>query len=138
MRENDWQWGVTVQQEVMPRVSVEVGYARRWFKGVTRDRQPDRDAGATTTRATITAPSDPRLPDGGGYPITLYRGRRPAAATAGAELHHVRDRLRSGARPNYWHGVDFTLNARTPLGADVLRSAPAPAARSRTLRDRLS
>ena len=35
VRENDWQWGITVQQEVMPRMSIEVGYARRWFKGVT-------------------------------------------------------------------------------------------------------
>ena len=43
VRENDWQWGVTVQQEVMPRVSVEVGYARRWFKGVTvTDNLADR------------------------------------------------------------------------------------------------
>ena len=30
-RPNDWQFGVSVQQEVMPRVSVEVGYYRRWW-----------------------------------------------------------------------------------------------------------
>src|SRR5687767_11218645 len=35
VRENDWQWGVTVQQELLPRLSVEAGYARRWFQGVT-------------------------------------------------------------------------------------------------------
>ena len=33
VRQNDWQWGINVQQEVMPRVSVEVGYNRRWFHG---------------------------------------------------------------------------------------------------------
>ena len=33
VRQNDWQWGVTVQQEVIPRMSVEVGYSRRWFYG---------------------------------------------------------------------------------------------------------
>ena len=27
----DWQFGVSVQQEVMPRVSAEVGYYRRWW-----------------------------------------------------------------------------------------------------------
>src|SRR5207244_13302287 len=29
VRTGDWQYGVSVQQEVMPRVSVEVGYLRR-------------------------------------------------------------------------------------------------------------
>jgi hypothetical protein len=31
IRPNDWGPGVSVQQEVMSRVSVEVGYFRRWF-----------------------------------------------------------------------------------------------------------
>src|SRR5688572_7401276 len=33
VRQSDWQWGVTLQQEVLPRVSAEVAYNRRWFKG---------------------------------------------------------------------------------------------------------
>ena len=52
MRENDWQWGLTVQQEVIPRVSVEVGYARRWFKGVTVTDNLDAHAGSSTTRTS--------------------------------------------------------------------------------------
>ena len=32
VRESDWQFGVSVQQEVLPRVGVEVGYNRRWFQ----------------------------------------------------------------------------------------------------------
>src|SRR5688572_13544112 len=31
VRPYDWQFGVSVQQEVMPRVSVEAGYYRRWW-----------------------------------------------------------------------------------------------------------
>ena len=35
VRPSDWQVGVSVQHEVLPRVSVEVGYFRRWFQGFT-------------------------------------------------------------------------------------------------------
>ena len=31
VRPSDWQIGVSVQQELLPRVSVEVGYYRRWL-----------------------------------------------------------------------------------------------------------
>ena len=31
VRPYDWQFGVSVQQEILPRTSLEVGYARRWF-----------------------------------------------------------------------------------------------------------
>jgi hypothetical protein len=70
VRENDWQWGLTVQQEIIPRVSIDVGYNRRWWHGFTvtdnTARTPDE-----YTAWTINAPVDPRLPGGGGYPITM-------------------------------------------------------------------
>ena len=70
VRQNDWQWGITLQQEVIPRVSAEVAYNRRWFKGnkVTDNtlRGPE-----DYEPFTILAPQDPRLPGGGGYPIAL-------------------------------------------------------------------
>src|SRR6185503_20059118 len=31
VRPNDWQWGINLQQELMPRVSLDVGYNRRWW-----------------------------------------------------------------------------------------------------------
>ena len=34
-RPSDWQIGVTLQQEILPRVSVEVGYTRRWLQNFT-------------------------------------------------------------------------------------------------------
>ena len=71
-RPSDWAFGVSVQQEIFPRASVEVGYYRRSFTMFT--------TGGTTTdnlaispsdiaSYTITAPRDPRLPGGGGYTI---------------------------------------------------------------------
>src|SRR5688572_4315957 len=114
VRGNDWQWGVTVQQEVIPRVSVEVGYARRWFKGVTVTdnlaRTPDE-----FDSYIVTAPSDSRLPDGGGYPIRQYVVK--AANASEAAQNYVTFQTDFGPeQTNYWHGVDFTLNARTRWG----------------------
>ena len=114
VRENDWQWGVTVQQELLPRLSIEAGYARRWFQGVTVTdnlaRTPDE-----YDSYVVTAPSDPRLPGGGGYPITIYV---PTAAAAGeAARNNITFETDFGPeRTNYWHGVDVTLNGRLRQG----------------------
>jgi hypothetical protein len=114
VRENDWQWGLTVQQELLPRLSIEVGYARRWFRGVTvtdnQARTPDE-----YNSYTITAPSDPRLPGGGGYPVTVYVAT--AAAAREAAQNYITFQSDFGPEEtNYWHGLDVTLNARTRWG----------------------
>ena len=114
VRENDWQWGVTVQQELRPRVSLEVGYARRWFKGVTvtdnTSRTPDQ-----YDSYVITAPSDSRLPGGGGYPIRIYQATNAALAIPAS--NYITFQTDFGPEEtNYWQGVDLTLNARTRWG----------------------
>ena len=81
VRENDWQWGVTVQQQIIPRMSIEVGYARRWFQGFTLTDNLNRSP-ADYDSFTITAPVDSRLPDGGGYPVTMYAVKPAASAIA--------------------------------------------------------
>jgi hypothetical protein len=115
VRENDWQWGVTVQQELFPRMSVEVGYARRWWHGFTLTDNLLR--GPEDYEAwTITAPSDPRLPNGGGYPINLYTVTQ-AAANRGAQNIITFDGDYIGDdHQNYWHGFDVTFNARLRQG----------------------
>src|SRR5262249_35066651 len=64
----DWQIGASVQQELLPRVSVEIGYFRRWLQNflVTDNLSV---LPAAFDRFSITAPADPRLPGGGGYVI---------------------------------------------------------------------
>ena len=61
VRPGDWQYGVSVQQEVLPRVSVEIGYNHRWLTNfVVTDNllQAPSDFG----QFAITAPTDSRLP----------------------------------------------------------------------------
>jgi hypothetical protein len=114
VRENDWQWGLTVQQELLPRMSIEVGYARRWFKGATVTdnlvRTPDE-----YDSYEITAPSDARLPGGGGYPIRVYVPT--AAAAREAAQNYVTFQTDFGPeQTNYWHGIDITVNGRLRQG----------------------
>src|SRR6185436_9280232 len=35
IRPSDWQFGASVQQELLPRVSVEIGYFKRWLQNFT-------------------------------------------------------------------------------------------------------
>ena len=65
-------WACTVQQEVAPRVSVNVGYFRNWWGNwyVVDNRATSL---ADYTPFSIMAPVDPRLPGGGGQSISgLY------------------------------------------------------------------
>lgn len=115
VRENDWQWGLTLQQQLLPRVSIDVGYARRWFRGFTVTDDQARNP-SMYDAWTITAPTDPRLPGGGGYPITLYT--QTAAAAALPARNYITFEKDFGARQtNYWQGVDVTVNARLRQGA---------------------
>jgi hypothetical protein len=62
VRPGDWQYGVSIQQEVLPRVSIEVGYNRRWLTDFTLT---DNRAQAATDfgQFSIVAKDDPRLPE---------------------------------------------------------------------------
>jgi carboxypeptidase family protein len=113
-RRYDWQWGVDFQQEVAPRVSVDVNYNRRWFGNYTvTDNQALNPSDYEPW--TINAPVDERLPGGGGYPITMYMPT--AAAAARAPQNYVTFETDFGdARVHYWHGVDFTVRARLGVG----------------------
>jgi len=114
VRPSDWQWGVTVQQELLPRVSMDVGYSRRWFHGVQVTDNVNRDP-SQYVAYTLIAPQDSRLADGGGYPITLYVPTNAAAAVAAQNL--IRAETDFGPeRKNYYDGVDLALNARLRQG----------------------
>ncbi len=114
VRPNDWQYGITVQQQLIPRVSLDVGYSHRWFKGVTVTDNINRDP-SQYDKYTVIAPSDARLPDGGGYAIDVYVPTAAAAALAASNL--VRFETDFGPeRKNYYDGVDVTLNARLKQG----------------------
>src|SRR6185503_18727941 len=68
-RDHNWQFQTGIQHELAPRLSVDYGYYRTWFGNfvVTDDRAIGP---ADFDTFSITAPSDPRLPGGGGYTVS--------------------------------------------------------------------
>ena len=94
-RSYNWEFTTSVQQEIIPRVSLDVQYARRWY-GNIRVMDDLAATPASYSPVTITAPADSRLPDGGGYTLT---GRSLSPTVARAKLlHHVVEQLRQADR----------------------------------------
>ncbi len=105
VRPNDWQYGITVQQQIIPRVSVDVGYSHRWFKGVQVTDNVNRKP-SDYVSYTLTAPTDSRFDGGGGYPITVFVPTNAAAAIAAQNL--IRP-----SRPTSARSVRTTMTAST-------------------------
>jgi hypothetical protein len=110
----DWQVGVAVQQEVLPRVSIEVAYNRRWWGNYTVTDNQAITPGMYDTY-TVVAPSDSRLPDSGGYPIRLWT-LKPEFAGLTARNYVTFETDFGPARTHYWHGIEITGTARTRWG----------------------
>jgi hypothetical protein len=114
VRPSDWQFGASVQHEVLPRTSLEVGYHRRWFQGFTvTDNLASTPADYTPF--TFTAPLHPSLPDGGGYSVTGLNPR----ANFSAATNYTTFTSDYGDQYQYWHGVDVNVNARLRNGLVV-------------------
>jgi hypothetical protein len=112
VRPRDWQFGASVQHEILPRTSIEFGYARRWFKNFFVFDNINMSP-SDFQLSTITAPRHSGLPDGGGYPMSYYFLRAGANTAVQNRYTFASD---YGDWTNYWHGVDFTVNARLRQG----------------------
>jgi hypothetical protein len=118
VRTHDYQTEVTLQQEVLPRVSVDLGYTHRTFHGFMVTDSLGRNFQTDWVSYDITALSDPRLPGGGNYPITVFLPNT-AAATQNF-LTRERNVGKDGEeRKAYYDGVNFNVNARMQNGLFV-------------------
>jgi hypothetical protein len=113
IRPYDWNFGMQVQQELFPRVSVDVGYFRRSFGNFT---VTDNRAFAPSDfdRFSIVAPSDPRLPGGGGYVVGELYNVRPEKF--GQQDNFVTMASNYGKRSEQWNGVEVNFTARVRNG----------------------
>jgi hypothetical protein len=118
-RPYDWQFGVSVQHEVIPRVSVEAGYYRRWWPIYDGADATDNILWSAQDfgQFSVRAPSDPRLPNGGGYLISDLYNITAAAATRAENVRYAANSFGSYSR--YWDGFDITFQARLVNGLNV-------------------
>ena len=118
VRPSDWQVGVSIQQQLLPRISLEVGYFRRSITHFSGANDVVSDNLLTTAASydsfSVTAPSDPRLPGGGGNVISGLYDVTPALfgqvngfSTWGSNF---------GDEYSRYNGVLINLSARTRSG----------------------
>jgi hypothetical protein len=112
-RAYNWEFGANVQHELISRVSVNVGYFRRWFGNfsVTDNLAvgpQDFD------QFSVTAPLDPRLPGGGGQVISGLYNVKPASFGLVDELTTAAKNY--GDQTRRWHGIDVTSTVRLAQG----------------------
>ena len=111
VRPFDWQFAASVQQQVLPRVSVEFGYSRRSWGNLTFT--DNRAVGpADFDQYRFTAPSNPSLPTSGQQ--LNYLLLKPAAF---GRVDNYLALASDYADPSvYWQGLEMTVNARMNSG----------------------
>ena len=110
IRPNDWQFGASVQQAILPRVSVELAYNRRLF-GRAAIIENANVQNADYLRYALVAPVDERLGDASGRVLDDLWALSQAGRLRGT-LTHIRRPTDDEVQTNYWHGFDVTANAR--------------------------
>lgn len=111
-----WDFNTEVQHELVDGLSIAFGYNRNW-DGAFQVTENTLVGPGDYDEFCVTAPSDPRLPGGGGQEICgLYDikpqffGRGQLRVTNSAEF---------GKQQRYWDGFTFSASGRLPKGIRV-------------------
>ena len=117
VRPYNWQFGVSVQHEVLPRVSVDVGYNRRWWGNFFVNVNTLVGASDYQTY-TVPVPSNPNLPGDVGAEAS-YVAITSEANARGSQTLMTKEENIAPARTAYWHGFDYQATARLANGLTV-------------------
>ena len=106
-RASNWEFTGSVQRELMPGMSLDVGYFRRAFVNFAAEN--DRALGPEDFDTfTVTVPDDPRLPTAG-QTITLV-DKKPESIRLPDRITTQADNF--GGQSRTWQGLDITVDAR--------------------------
>jgi len=112
-RQANWEFSAGVQHELVQGIALDVGYFRRaWAHFQVTDNTlvgPE-----DFTEFSMVAPTDPRLPNGGGYTLTGFYDVLPTKAGQVRNINALSDDY--GSQFENWNGVDATVNARLRNG----------------------
>jgi hypothetical protein len=116
-RPYQWEFSASVQRQLTNNVSFDFGYFRRWYGnfGVTDNLNL---TAADYTKYSVTAPLDPRLPNGGGYTVGPIYDINPNKVTV-PQNNYFTLASNYGEQIQHWNGVDLTINARFRRGFTV-------------------
>jgi hypothetical protein len=116
VRPSDWSFGASIQQEIFPRGSVEVGYYRRWFTqyftgGTVTD---NLSIGPNDVSAySINVPTDSRIPNSGQTVTGLYDINPNVFGRVNNLIKATKD---VGDDTRVFNGVDVNINVRGARG----------------------
>jgi hypothetical protein len=110
-RRNNWEVTTTLSHELLPRVSTEISYFRRAQGHFTTTHNLDVSP-SDFQPYCVTAPVDPRLPNGGGNQVCGLYDIVPTKF--GLSSHNIVDFVDNfgGKQVEVFNGVDAAVNAR--------------------------
>jgi hypothetical protein len=124
VRPNNWEAQVSIQREIVPRVSVYAGYTRRWFGNLTATRNLNV-TNADFTPYCVPVPVDSRLPNGGGYQQCGFNDVNRVIAPNNV----IFNAANVGGIDDVFDGFGFDANAR--LGRNIILSGGVSIGRER-------
>jgi hypothetical protein len=117
-RNNNWEASAALQRELTRSISATVAYYRRWYGNVTVTDNLEVTP-SDFDQFCITTPADSRLPGGGGERLCGYYNVSQAKFGLVQNNVTLRSKDNFGLMTEVYNGVDMTMNARIPHGAQV-------------------
>ena len=111
VRGYNWEFQLGLQQQLMPRLSMDVAYVRRWYGNFTVTDNRAYAAGDYDAY-TLSAPADARLPDGGSYPTGTQLFDLKPTVPFGRQDNLLTLTSKYGDQSERWHGMDLVFNLR--------------------------
>jgi len=135
VRPNNWEGQISIQREIVPRVSAYAAYTRRWFGNLTATRN-QAVTNADFSPYCVPVPPDSRLENGGGYQqCGLFDVNRVITPN-----NLIFNSSKIGGIDDVYDGFDFDVNAR--LARNIILSGGVSLGRERinycNLKDDLS
>jgi len=118
----NWEYAISGQHELAPRVSASAGFYRRKYgnQSITVDNRYSFAKGSYDGPFCANAPADPLLPSGGNYQVCGLYDLKPSVVALGLPSSStITFSSNYGGETNIYEGFEVSLNARPRSGAFV-------------------
>jgi hypothetical protein len=115
----NWEFSAGVQHQLAPRMSIDVGFFRRWYGNFQVVDNEGLNSATDFNYFNYTTPADSRLPGGGNYTVTGFPVVKPTVGFGGflaQNLNVVKLSDDVGRQIQHWNGVDVNLTSRLRSG----------------------